>query len=251
LSDHSSNAPFGQNEDPFGEDFFVLPYGEEIKERARIVLEHNQDALRHFVEVLAWETFDHPELRRHLVPVLWLLVDIDRRWIAEALCMNVHDVCALVEGNPIMAFNCLNCGVELQPEDRHHLSTMSNSVKAICEGAVVDKDHLSNLLCGICVEDRTQREDEQRRLDQARLQALLAEYRKRPYADRRRTTEWLVLKRRVFRRDGYRCKLCGRNDLPLHLHHCTYENYASERLEDLITLCERCHERHHCLEGTA
>ncbi len=246
-----SSEHLGWQNDPFDEDVFLQPYLEEVKERARIVREHNQDALRHFVEVLAWETFDHPELRRYLVPVLWLLEDIDRRWIAEALCMNVHDVCALVEGNPIMSFNCLNCGVELQPEDRHHLSTMSNSVKAICEGAVVDKDHLSNLLCSMCVEDRTQREEEQRRLDQARLQALLAEYRKRPYADRRRTTEWLVLKRRVFRRDGYRCKLCGRNDLPLHLHHCTYENYASERLEDLITLCERCHERHHCLEGTA
>ena len=30
-----------------------------------------------------------------------------------------------------------------------------------------------------------------------------------------------MLRSYVFRRDGYRCKLCGRSDLPLHLHHNT------------------------------
>ncbi len=94
-------------------------------------------------------------------------------------------------------------------------------------------------------------QNQQIRLDHARLQALLAEYRKAPYAERRRSKEWTVLRSYVFRRDGYRCKLCGRSDLPLHLHHNTYANYAAERLEDLITLCEVCHERHHRLEDAS
>jgi 5-methylcytosine-specific restriction endonuclease McrA len=53
------------------------------------------------------------------------------------------------------------------------------------------------------------------------------------------------LKKQVHRRDGYRCRLCGRDDVELHVHHCTYENYAQERLEDLITLCPVCHRDAH------
>jgi 5-methylcytosine-specific restriction endonuclease McrA len=241
----------GWQNDPFGEDFIVFPYEEEIRERARLVLEHNQNALRHNMEVLVWEMCDHPELMEYLVPVFWLLKDIDRRWIAEALCMKVQDVCNIVEGNPIISFNCLDCGVELQAKDRNHLLLMGDSLKAICEDIRIDKVHLANLLCYTCVEDRAQAEEEQRRLDHARLQALLAEYRKGSYAARRRSKEWEVLRRQVFRRDGYRCKLCGSNDLPLHPHHNTYANYAAERLEDLITLCEVCHERHHRLEDAS
>ena len=248
-----SSEHLGWQNDPFEENegVFVLPYEEEIRERARIVLEHNQDNLRLFVEVLAWETFDHPELRRYLIPIFWLLPDIDRRWIAEVLCMNVQDVCNIVGGNPIMSFNRLDCGEELHAKDRNRLLLMSGSLKALCEDATIDKSVLTNLLCRSCVADRAQAEEEQRRLDQARLEALLSDYRKGSYAERRRSKEWAVLRGHVFRRDGYRCKLCGRSDLPLHLHHNTYDNYAAERLEDLITLCEVCHKRHHRLEDAS
>ena len=243
----TTQEPVYGNEDPFGDDF-VFPYEEELKERARICLEHNQDALRHFVEVLAWETFDNPVLRKYLVPIFWLLKNIDRRWIAEAYCMTVHDVCNIVEGNCIYSFNCLDCGREVQAKDRQHLSIMSNSLQAVSEDSIVDSGHLNNLLCHRCKGDRDRDEEKQRKLDHARQQALIAEYRKVPYAERRKSGEWSVLKRQIFRRDGYRCKLCGRDDLPLHLHHNNYSNYATEKLEDLIALCELCHERHHRLE---
>jgi 5-methylcytosine-specific restriction endonuclease McrA len=87
----------------------------------------------------------------------------------------------------------------------------------------------------------------QRLLDRERYQALLAEYRARPYAERRQTREWAVLKKRIHRRDAYRCRLCGRDDARLHVHHCTYANYGKERLEDLITLCAECHHHFHYL----
>jgi 5-methylcytosine-specific restriction endonuclease McrA len=89
--------------------------------------------------------------------------------------------------------------------------------------------------------------EEQRRLDDLRQQALLAEYRGRPYAERRQTKEWAILKKQVHRRDGYRCRLCGRADVQLHVHHRTYETYAEERLEDLMTPCRSCHEHFHFL----
>jgi len=245
--DGNSSAGDWQNY-PFSEDVFLPPYLEEVKERARIVREHNQDAIRHFVEVLAWETFDHPELRRWLIPIFWLLEDVDPRWIAEAFCMTLRDVCAVVNGNPITSYNCLYCGRELQTKDKNHEILVSNSLKAVaCEGAAADSVPLTNLLCRDCNSDRAADEERQRLLDEERLQAIIAQYRKSPYKERRQSKEWSVLKQRIHRRDGYRCRLCGRNDLTLHLHHCSYDNYAQEKLADLITLCEECHGGFHSL----
>ena len=72
-----------------------------------------------------------------------------------------------------------------------------------------------------------------------------SEYRARPYAERRQTKEWAILKNQIHRRDRYRCRLCGEGDVELHVHHATYNNYAEERLEDLITLCSVCHHHFH------
>ncbi len=246
--DDTSGARGGQN-DPFGEDFFLAPYADEIRERARMVRSHNQDALRHFVEVVAWEAFDQPELRRHLVPLLLLLNDVKLHWISEPLCMDVRDVCAAVEANPIMAFNCLDCGAELPVEDRNRMMLMNDSSKALSEDLPIDKGHLDNLLCHFCKDRRRKAEEEQRLLDQLRLQALLAEYRKGSYAERRKSEEWSILKRWIHSRDGYRCRMCGRSKVELHLHHCSYDNYGEERLEDLITVCSVCHYRHHFPPG--
>ena len=84
-------------------------------------------------------------------------------------------------------------------------------------------------------------------MDRERYEALIATYRARPYELRRESREWAVLKRRVYARDGYRCRLCGHADVGLQVHHSTYKNYAQERLEDLLTLCETCHRRVHDL----
>lgn len=243
MNGNSEHRPW--HDGSFGEGFFAPPYAEEIRERARIVRSHNQDALRHHVEVFAWEAFDHPELRSYLVPLLWLLKDVKLRWVSEALCMDVRDVCAAVEAHPIVSFNCLDCGAELHAEDRTRLALMSDSLKAVSEELPIDKAHLDNLLCQPCKDRRAADEEEQELLDRSRLQAILADYRRRPYAERRQSKEWDILKRRIHRRDGYRCRMCGRNKVELHLHHCSYDNYGEERLEDLITVCDVCHKRHH------
>lgn len=55
-----------------------------------------------------------------------------------------------------------------------------------------------------------------------------------------RTTAWRNLSTAVKERDGYRCKLCGSRD-ELEVHHKTYERIGREDLDDLVTLCHRCH----------
>jgi 5-methylcytosine-specific restriction endonuclease McrA len=238
-----------QGDDPFREDFFLPPHEEEIEARAEQIAADNRDAIRHYVELLIWETQDNPDLRKIVVSLLYHWDDVDPRWLAEASFMSVGDVRDLAESQPIVTFHCLDCGVQLQLMNRRHLIRMHYSLRALRRGEIED-ERLADLLCKTCIRQRKEHAEDQRRLDGLRQQALLAEYRKKPYVERRGTQEWALLKRQVHRRDRYRCRLCGCDDAPLHVHHCTYANYAEERLEDLITLCSRCHKRYHFPEAS-
>jgi len=229
--------------DPFGEDFYLVPHAEEIWARIEQLAADNQDALRHFVELAIWEALEHPELLKVLIRLLWLWDAVDPRWLAEASFRSVGDVRDLVDSQPVMTFNCLDCGSELKPMNRQLLLRMHHSLNAFRRDQ--SDDSPTDLLCKSCIAQRAEHDKEQRRLDELRQQALLTEYRGRPYAERRQSREWAILKKQIHRRDGYRCRLCGRDDAELHVHHCTYENYAQERLEDLITLCSVCHQDFH------
>ena len=50
-------------------------------------------------------------------------------------------------------------------------------------------------------------------------------------------------------RDGYRCRHCGKRNCRLEAHHIVYrEHGGKDTLANLLTLCERCHDRVH--DGT-
>jgi 5-methylcytosine-specific restriction endonuclease McrA len=247
--DGNAHDPYWQN-NLFREDFFVLPYEDELMERAKTVRDHNEDAVRHCVERLLWEFQNSAEFKREIIiPLLYLREDVQLSWIAEACFCDVHQLCEIAKAHPILAFNCLDCGMELPVRSREHLINLARSLGAFCEGQTSDR--LVDLLCKTCINLRDERDEEQRRMDHLRQQALLAEYRKLPYADRRKSREWEVLRKQVLRRDDYRCRMCNRNDLPLHPHHRTYATYAEERLEDLITLCAECHGLFHSLSDVS
>jgi hypothetical protein len=243
LFDQDNPNSWRDQNDPFREEFYLVPHDEVLWERAEQVRQDNRDALRHFVELAVWEALDNPEFHKVLLSLLWLWEDVDPTWLAEASFMSIGDVRDLVDSQPVMTFNCLVCGAELKPMNRQHLLQMHHNLNAFRRDQ--DGDHLTDLLCKTCIAQRVEHAKDQRRLDDLRQQALLAEYRGRPYVERRQTKEWAILKKQVHRRDGYRCRLCGRDDVDLHVHHCTYENYAQERLEDLITLCSACHHDFH------
>jgi hypothetical protein len=188
-------------------------------------------------------TQPNPDLLKGLLSLLWLWDAIDPRWLAEASFMGIGDVRDLVDSQPVMIFNCLDCGAELKPMNRRHLLRMHHGLKVLRGDE--NGDDLTDLLCKTCIAQRADHAEDQRRLDDLRQQALLADYRRKPYAERRRTKEWAILKKQVHRRDGYSCRFCNRNNVQLHVHHRTYATYAEERLEDLLTLCRRCHEYLH------
>lgn len=60
------------------------------------------------------------------------------------------------------------------------------------------------------------------------------------------TVKWKELREEVFKRDNYKCLLCGAS--AEHVHHISYGGYVSEghsyRLE-CASVCKRCHDRIH------
>lgn len=67
------------------------------------------------------------------------------------------------------------------------------------------------------------------------------------YNDYIRSPAWRAVKRRYAEQQPWICNICGTED-GLQLHHRTYERVGEERLEDLMPLCEDCHEMVHTLE---
>lgn len=55
---------------------------------------------------------------------------------------------------------------------------------------------------------------------------------------------WEETRQKIFRRDGFRCVCCGASK-NLNVHHITYDNLGAERPSDLVTLCQKCHEKVH------
>lgn len=56
---------------------------------------------------------------------------------------------------------------------------------------------------------------------------------------------WKARKAKALARAGYRCESCGRGDVPLEVHHWSYERLGHEEDGDLDVLCHPCHDRIH------
>lgn len=67
------------------------------------------------------------------------------------------------------------------------------------------------------------------------------------YEDFLQTDYWKMVSEQARINAHYKCQLCGCNDKKLNVHHNTYEHRGEEfkHMEDLICLCEDCHNFYH------
>lgn len=58
---------------------------------------------------------------------------------------------------------------------------------------------------------------------------------------------WYIVRAYVVNKAKYRCSICERSGRQYHVHHLNYEHRGFElyHLEDLMVLCEDCHEQIH------
>ena len=71
---------------------------------------------------------------------------------------------------------------------------------------------------------------------------------RKQYSKYLKDEKWKKLRIRVLKRDEYTCKSCGLESLKeLHVHHIRYigDRPWDTPMKFLVTLCERCHKKHH------
>lgn len=56
------------------------------------------------------------------------------------------------------------------------------------------------------------------------------------------SARWKTLRFKRISESGFRCESC-RSTEKLEAHHITYERIFREKMDDLMTLCEHCHEK--------
>jgi 5-methylcytosine-specific restriction endonuclease McrA len=99
----------------------------------------------------------------------------------------------------------------------------------------------TSYLCESC--NRNQQIEYQQQAEQTRK--TLQELKTMPYAEYLKTEHWQQIRNRSLRHAGYRCQICNAKDVPLNVHHRTYERRGEEITRDLIVLCKDCHELFH------
>lgn len=89
-------------------------------------------------------------------------------------------------------------------------------------------------------------QDRQRQKAQEAYEQRLKEREHRyDYQEYLNSPEWKAKRRQRLALDKYTCRLCG-SGKNLHVHHISYKNLGKpEELDDLITLCDKCHARVH------
>jgi len=59
---------------------------------------------------------------------------------------------------------------------------------------------------------------------------------------------WSLVRKSMHEITGNKCEICGGSE-SLNIHHLSYENRGKETLDDLVCLCQRCHEVMHTYES--
>lgn len=68
------------------------------------------------------------------------------------------------------------------------------------------------------------------------------------YNDYLRTRHWRKIRIKTAEKNNYHCELCEKEvKVGFHIHHKTYRNLGNENLEDLMFLCENCHQNLHSI----
>lgn len=68
------------------------------------------------------------------------------------------------------------------------------------------------------------------------------------YKEYLKSKKWLDKKKKVLKRDNYKCTKCQSGNRQLEVHHLTYDNIYNESSSDLVTLCDRCHKMEHNIQ---
>ena len=76
------------------------------------------------------------------------------------------------------------------------------------------------------------------------IDANIARLRAMPYPKYLTTVHWYAFRQMALKAADYQCQNCGAR-YGLEVHHLTYERLGREKLEDVVVLCDACHNDKH------
>ena len=78
-----------------------------------------------------------------------------------------------------------------------------------------------------------------------KYQEVLKQLKNMTYEKYLETEHWQHFKKKAIQNANNKCQLCGAEDTTLAVHHNNYKNRGRETFDDVIVLCEKCHQKHH------
>lgn len=150
--------------------------------------------------------------------------------------------------NGINNYKCEICK-ELEAEESKKLSEQN---KILLEKATISatETFISNYLCvGYDINDKSDKQFYAMRnqLYRCDIDAIADYINDMDYHDFLITPYWRIIARHMKKKAKYKCQLCNSKG-QLNVHHRTYDNHGYELTkceEDLICLCQDCHEKFH------
>ena len=234
------------------DDPFRIPLSTEMLEVAQAQYRDNEEArAARLQEALRPSLIGGPNSQADLVTLFVEHPNLEDDALSDYLGLDISEVMEQVwERRPISQFACLepSCREPIPIRNRKHLLRLLRIEKylgtRVAAGDLVEFRTLCEMLCGSCSDGLQLECAEQHRADLSIRKARIAELRKMPYKQYRRTKEWQARRTRVLQRAGGRCEVCYASGL-IDVHHRSYSRYGDELLSDLIALCRPCHQRHH------
>jgi 5-methylcytosine-specific restriction endonuclease McrA len=142
--------------------------------------------------------------------------------------------------------NCIHCGAEA-----FEYAASRTRLRELRNGAYNRK----GVVCASCRKKEKERQEaisaqrfeqfQAARRSNATSRKHATELQSLPYPEYLKTDHWQSLRKRTMGRAGYSCELCAASGVKLHVHHKHYATRGMESLEDLIVLCEPCHQKFH------
>lgn len=148
-----------------------------------------------------------------------------------------------------VSLNCKVCGQQylITAKSRTHLQGILSNIKKqekyIKSGKKLLYWH-SILICQSCKDTHEQKSRIARKEHNLKIEARLIELKTMPYREYLQTPEWKATRKQKLKRANYKCQLCNAGGV-LNVHHRTYERRGNEDDNDLIVLCQPCHEIFH------
>lgn len=181
---------------------------------------------------------DNKTITQEVINYIYWESGISAEPLATALGIHVSSLSKKV-AEYRMGIPCSNCGEDIffTFKSKSEISTKKS------------EKNRYGIICPKClkIEKEKEKAAEQKKRETQKLkrQNKIDKLCTMPYDEYLHTPHWRKTKKKAIQDADFMCSDCGRDNVPLDVHHKTYEHKGYEYPEDLQVVCRKCHEHIH------